>query len=379
MNEKRIYDIAIIGGGLAGLGLSIQLARAGYAVILFEKEQYPFHRVCGEYISFECWNFLESLGVPLSDSNLPIINKLMVTAVNGKKIEQQLPLGGFGISRFRIDADLASLAKASGVKVLENTKVNDVDFRHDLFRFQTTEKEYQSRVAIGSFGKRSNLDVKWNRDFTESKPNKLNNYIGVKYHIKTDFPADTIALHNFSDGYCGMSRIEDDRYCLCYLTTAANLSANNNSIQLMEQNVLQQNPYLKKIFSSAEFLFDRPVTIAQISFEQKSLVENHVLMLGDAAGMITPLCGNGMSMAMHSSKMAAHTITLFLSGKINRSEMEQVYVERWNRQFKKRLKTGRVIQSMFGKNVLTNLFISTLKPFPTFTRWLIRQTHGEPF
>ena len=58
-----IFDVAIVGGGLAGLSLSILLAKAGYKVILFEKEKYPFHKVCGEYISLESWNFIERLGI----------------------------------------------------------------------------------------------------------------------------------------------------------------------------------------------------------------------------------------------------------------------------------------------------------------------------
>ena len=58
MTNDKIYDIAVVGGGLAGLSLSIQLAKAGYDVILFEKEKYPFHKVCGEYISLESWNFI---------------------------------------------------------------------------------------------------------------------------------------------------------------------------------------------------------------------------------------------------------------------------------------------------------------------------------
>src|SRR5690348_9910975 len=86
------YDIAIIGGGLAGLSLSIQAARAGYKVILFEKESYPFHRVCGEYISLESWPFLESLGLRLKEMDLPIIKKLIVTSPDGRSIEEQLPL-----------------------------------------------------------------------------------------------------------------------------------------------------------------------------------------------------------------------------------------------------------------------------------------------
>src|SRR5262245_26634487 len=102
--NKELYDVAIIGGGLAGLGLAIQCSKAGYKTILLEKEKYPFHKVCGEYISLESWNFLEELGMPLSQLDLPIIRNLLVTAPNGKKLEHSLPLGGFGISRYKLDS-----------------------------------------------------------------------------------------------------------------------------------------------------------------------------------------------------------------------------------------------------------------------------------
>ncbi|MBI1780593.1 MAG: FAD-binding protein, partial [Sphingobacteriales bacterium] len=108
------YDLSVVGGGLAGLSLSIQAAKAGYSVILFEKEKYPFHKVCGEYISFESRDFLEDLGVPLSEMNLPEIKKLIVTAPNGKMIQSGLGLGGFGISRYTLDNQLADIAKNSG-------------------------------------------------------------------------------------------------------------------------------------------------------------------------------------------------------------------------------------------------------------------------
>src|SRR5687767_5099418 len=101
------YDVAVIGGGLAGLALSIQCIRAGYSTIVLEKEKYPYHKVCGEYISFESWNFLQELGVPLSDMELPVINRVMISSPNGKYIEHPLPLGGFGISRYLLDDILA--------------------------------------------------------------------------------------------------------------------------------------------------------------------------------------------------------------------------------------------------------------------------------
>ncbi len=80
MEQIKSYDVAIIGGGLAGLNLSIQLARSGHSVVLFEKETYPFHKVCGEYISMESWNFLtEEIRADLKNQEVAFINKLWVT------------------------------------------------------------------------------------------------------------------------------------------------------------------------------------------------------------------------------------------------------------------------------------------------------------
>ncbi len=373
------FDVGIIGGGLAGLSLSILLAKAGYKIILFEKEKYPFHRVCGEYISLESRKFIEAIGLNLSQLDLPIIKKLIVSSPNGNFIQANLDMGGFGISRFFIDNELKKIALANGVIVLEETKVNDVVFNDEFFTILYNGGKINCPVVTGCFGKRSNLDVKWQRDFIKQKPGKLNNYIGVKYHIKNSFPADTIALHNFKNGYCGISKVEGDAYCLCYLTTAQNLKENNNSIKQMEQNILYKNPFLKKIFSESEFIFLEPVTISQISFNKKLQVENHVLMSGDAGGMITPLCGNGMSMALHSSKIVFECINLFLNKSISRKEMENQYAVKWKKHFESRLHAGRMIQKLFGKERMTNLFISTIKHSPFLINKIISATHGKEF
>jgi menaquinone-9 beta-reductase len=371
--------VAIPGGGLAGLALSIQLAKSGHRVIVFEKEQYPFHKVCGEYISMESWDFLNSLGLDLKKLNPSSITKLEVTATNGKVIKQKLSLGGFGISRYLLDFALVAIARSNGVIVEENTKVNEVIFDGSAFSVDTSKGNYTAKLVCGCYGKRSKLDIKWKRPFAIARKNKLNNYIGIKYHIKTDSPVDTIALHNFSGGYCGIVKVEGDKYNLCYLTTAANLQLSNGNIREMEQNILYQNPCLKKIFSECETLYKEPLTISQISFDKKSQVEDHVLMIGDAAGMITPLCGNGMSMALHGSKLAAEQIHLFLEGHISRTAMEEQYSRQWKKQFSKRLRTGRLIQRLFGSKWLTNVFISMVKPFPKVIDYLVRQTHGKPF
>lgn len=359
--------------------MAIQAADAGYAVALFEKEHYPFHKVCGEYISMESWQFLEKCGVPLSLWKLPRISQLQISDCSGKLYSFQLPLGGFGVSRYQLDAYLANLAKNKGVHLYTDTKVIDIGYRGDLFEIITTSETYTTKVATASYGKRTNLDVKWERNFIRQPKNRLNNYVGIKYHIKYPFPDDLIALHNFKDGYCGISRIEDDKCCLCYLTTAENLAKAGNKIPAMEEQILSANPHLKKIFLNATHFYDSPQVISQISFDQKTQVDRHILMLGDAAGLITPLCGNGMSMAMHTSVIAFTYINAFLKGEIGRAEMEHRYITVWKEQFAKRLFWGRLIQSCFGNPFFTSLFLKTMQALPSLAKWLIRQTHGRPF
>lgn len=377
--SETIYDVAIIGGGLAGLTLAIQSANAGYSTVLFEKESYPYHKVCGEYISLESLSFLKSLGLAFENSDFPIIDQLQLSDVNGNIYSFPLPKGGFGISRYTIDNILYRIALSKGVKVLANTKVNDIKFGNNQFSIITSNGDFNSKIAAGTFGKRSNIDIKWRRNFTTKKPDKLNNYIGVKYHIHYAFPKEQIALHNFKNGYCGISNIEENKCCLCYLTTASNLKQNNNSISELEKNILWKNPELKKIFTTATFLYKEPLVISQISFNKKSQVENRVLMIGDSAGLITPLCGNGMSMAMHASKLAFENIHAFFQNSIDRAQMENNYSMQWKKNFSKRLFTGRIVQRLFGNNTSTSLFLKLMSKNKWLAKQIIRSTHGNDF
>jgi menaquinone-9 beta-reductase len=374
MNADQKYDVAIVGGGLAGLSLSILLARKGYRICLFEKESYPFHKVCGEYISMESWDFLVSLGLPLADWELPKIQQLIVTAPNGESITEVLPLGGFGISRFKLDAALAGIARKENVDLFENTKVNNIYFDNEYHQIETSTGLFLSSVACACYGKKANLDVKWKRSFLK---HHHQNFVGVKYHVRASLPDKQIALHNFPGGYCGISKIEDGRFCLCYLTNSDNLRRSGQSISVMEEKILKRNPVLRKLLDEVVVLFEEPVTIAQISFAKKTQTENHVLCVGDAAGMITPLCGNGMSMALHASKIASDSISSFLNKQIKRDEMEKSYQRDWNQQFSSRLRTGRIIQRFFGNPFWSTWLIRIMKPFPFIVRALIRQTHGD--
>jgi flavin-dependent dehydrogenase len=366
-------DAVIIGGGLAGLVSSIELARQGVSVIVIERKHYPFHRVCGEYVSNEVRPYLEGLGLKFNELGVKEIQRFCFTSPSGRVLETDLDLGGFGISRYKLDFALYELALKTGVQFVLGETVERVEFASEECRIKTSNKlDFSAKIVLGSFGKNSKMDKVLDRDFTHKK----SPYVGVKYHIRTDFPHDLIALHNFKDGYCGISAIEEDKYCLCYLTTRDNVRKHGN-IAEMEKNILWKNPHLRRIFNESEFLYERPEVINEFSFSPKKTIENHILMVGDAAGLITPLCGNGMAIAIHGGKIAAELTADFLHQKISRQELEDAYQQLWKDEFSARLWIGRTVQRLFGDEWLSELALSSFSLAKPLLRLVISKTHGK--
>lgn len=368
------YNVIIIGGGLAGLTSAVHLSKKGLSVLLIEKHEYPKHKVCGEYISNEVLPYLKALGFNPFDFGAKNIVDFTLSTPKSRSVSTKLPGGGFGISRYCIDWELSKKAKQYGAQILHET-VTDIQFENDQFEvFINQSRQYTSELVIGSFGKRSNLDVKMNRDFIQ----KLSPFLGVKAHYIGDFPEDAVGLHNFEGGYCGISKVENDHVNVCYIADFKVFKQYKN-IDDFQKNVLSQNTYLKEVFDTFELAFEKPLTIGQVSFSVKQPVENHILMCGDSAGMIHPLAGNGMSMAIRAAQMAAQQILKFKSGQLeSRTDLENQYTEIWNKEFSSRLKSGHIIARLFSLGLLSELIMLLLKTFPFLLPHIIKKTHGKP-
>ena len=372
--NRQVLDIIVIGGGLAGLCNAIHLSKLGKKVLLIEKNEYPKHKVCGEYISNEVLPYLDFLEVNPFDSGAVRINNFQLSTTKSNIISAKLPLGGFGISRYTFDLVLSEKAKENGVTILQDVVLN-ITFLKDVFQVETKDNNtFTSKITIGAFGKRSLLDVKMGRNFIQKK----SPYLGVKIHVKGNFKEDLVALHNFKGGYCGVSKVENNAINLCYITNYATFKQYKNTEDFQEQVVFKNN-YLKEIFHSSEALFEKPLSISQISFETKKPVENHILMCGDSAGMIHPLCGNGMSMAIQSAQLASKLILNYFNGEIEtRKELEKQYIRQWNRKFSLRLKAGHFIAMLFRKDTIASVLLHILKKLPFLLPIIIKQTHGKP-
>ncbi|MFT5348064.1 MAG: flavin-dependent dehydrogenase [Bacteroidia bacterium] len=338
------YDVGIIGAGIAGSCLAILLADAGKKVVVFEKENFPSHKVCGEFISLESYDFFKSLGLPLDDWNLPIIKDLQLTSQKGGELNSKLKMGGFGLSRYKLDYELAEQMKRSGVTFQCKSKVLSVDNKIIV----TSSTKVEADLIVGSHGKYSAGYLK------EPKATSHRNFIGVKYHIKGDFRDDLISLHSFDGGYCGMSKIEDGLYCLCYLVDATKLKEQNNSVKQLEEKVLWKNERLKDVYQKAKFVWEKPLIISNIKFNKQALFNDQMLFVGDAAGSISPLSGNGMSIAARSALLLSQLILEETSFKC----LTNNYNKEWDKHF-----GGRVNKAEMLNYIMLN---------PTYHHWVLK-------
>ncbi len=372
---NKDYNVGIVGAGLAGLSLAIQLSRNGQKVILFEKKSFPFHKLCGEYLSRESIPFLESIGIDLEKLKPSQIDHLLITNASSKKLNVDLPLGGIGLSRYVLDEELCRIARLNGVEVLENTLVKEIYRSENKHLIKTKSNEYVVDIAVSAFGKKSNLV-----NLNKFKENSLNQYVGIKYHVKlSDHPDGQISMHNFKDGYCGVCRVEGEWVSVCYLSHTDNFKACNNNIKELESNILFKNKNIRQVFENADFIYDKPIAVSNIDFKAKKLIHEGVFFVGDAAGLITPLCGNGMSMALHGSYILANELKTFFNNNSKKEELHLNYTKSWKAAFEKRMSVGRKIQKIFRKERAADFGVNLLNAVPFFNKQIVKMTHGTDF
>jgi flavin-dependent dehydrogenase len=267
-----------------------------------------------------------------------------------------------------------NLATTLGVETIHDT-VTQCHYAEGCMEVSTRSGlELTSELVIGAFGKRSLLDKKLERDHLKEDAS----YLAVKAHFKGEFPDDLVALHNFKGGYCGISRVEEDLINVCYITEYSAFKPHKD-IENFQEQVMHQNPHLREFFHQARPVFEEPLAISQISFADKERVNDHVLMCGDSAGLIHPLCGNGMSMAIRGAKLLSEAIlSTDLTNESHRHYLEERYSSIWKQAFSARLNRGRQLAKVFSSDHAAQLMLLGLRILPGVLPRIISSTHGRP-
>lgn len=134
---SRAWQVIVVGGGPAGSSAAWHLATAGLDVCLLDRARFPRAKPCAEYVSPEASRILDAMGAlaPLEDGGAAALTGMVVHAPSGDRIHGEFIAKhgfrgfrdrGLGVRREILDTLLLERARAAGVCVLEDVKVEDV-------------------------------------------------------------------------------------------------------------------------------------------------------------------------------------------------------------------------------------------------------------
>ena len=369
-NVLEKNEVIVVGAGLAGLTASIELARQGRDVLVFDRHPLPRHKVCGEYLSMEVVPYLTRLGIPLDDA--PRIEQLLLCSSGGHQVRTRLNPGGIGISRHALDYRLYLAALEAGVRFRWDP-VEAVRFEKEQFRVTSRGKTFEARQVLGAWGKRSSLDRSLNRPFfKETGP-----WLGIKMHYKAPYPPNQVGLYAFRGGYGGLSVTETGAVNFCYLVHRDRFR-DTPDLSSCTQRLLKEHPVLHEVLDGAEPLFEKALSISNIYFGKKLRSTGHVMMSGDAARLIHPLSGNGMAMAIRSGSLLSGLVGQYLSGTLpDRASLEAAYDTLWKKEFRQRVRVSAWLQGLLTSPKRMEIGLQIASRSPQLLRKIIGKTHGR--
>jgi flavin-dependent dehydrogenase len=300
----------IIGGGLAGSAAAITLAQAGCDVLLLERESQPHHKVCGEFLSQEALGSLTALGLDLSGLGAAGIHSLRLADAT-RVTSTPLPFPAMSLTRCRLDEALIQRAADAGVHVMRGARVLNVCREGGLWRIALDSAD--SILAKDVFVATGKHDLPGH----PRPPGRQPNFVGLKLHLQLA-PQQTAELEGhielmlFRGGYAGLSCVEGDAVNLGWIAHRDELRKAGSPRALL-QSMQQQCPHLARRLQGGLLQADRPLAISPIPYGYVRPVTSSALWwLGDQAAVIPSFTGDGMSIALHSGRLAA---AMYLSGK----------------------------------------------------------------
>jgi menaquinone-9 beta-reductase len=395
---NRKLQIIIVGAGPGGASLAIRLAQKNFDVCLIERDKFPRHKLCGEFISPECLVHFKDLGV--LDEMLSVggdrITETIFYAPNGRNVS--VPSEWFGnvqgalsLSRAEMDLRLLEKAKQLGVKVLEETQVVGVLFEDEkVCGVKAKSKmgemsEIAANLTIDATGRANVLgklaekeisrkDTKTQRqkEIRNPKSQIQNRLVGFKAHLENvNLEKGRCEIYFFRGGYGGLSYVENNLANHCFLIKAEIVKKYIGQTNLLIEEVIFQNKRARETMQNATPVFDW-LAVSVDGFGLKTLnPAKSLFSVGDAAAFIDPFTGSGMLMALEGAKILAEIVA---KNCFSLSEIAADYNLNFQQKFHKRLRICSLMRRAAFVPNLAKTVISALSLSRTAREILARST-----
>jgi menaquinone-9 beta-reductase len=297
------WDAAVIGGGPAGAALATHLAKAGRSVVVFEKERCAHDKVCGEFMSQEGAHYLAALGLSAQSLGSLAIGHVRLVR-RGQAPVQALPFEAHSLSRRVLDEALLARAADAGAVIERGARVKGLV--RDAGGWAIHIGGSGTVLAAEAFLATGKHDLKdWKRP-SGPQPDLI--AFKAYWRLRPQEAAKLsghVELILFPGGYAGLQPVEGGRANLCLLVRKSAFAQDYGGWEELLEAMQASCPHLAQRLDKAERLLDKPLAIAGLPYGHVARESGGVWRLGDQAAVIPSFSGDGMSIALHSAKLAA--------------------------------------------------------------------------
>lgn len=290
----------IVGGGPAGAAAAIALLRAGVRPLLVERQSGPGDALCGGFLSWRTLEQLDALGLSKADLGGHDITALRLFCAGESRIVA-LPGPAMALSRRRLDALLLARALAAGVTVRHDHAV----YRDGMLHLGAGERLACESLFVAT-GKHDLHGLARPRDATARDP-----FLGLRLRLPSSrtlagLLADRIEIHLFHGGYLGVVLQEDGSANFCMAVRKSRLARADGRPAALFAQLAGESPFL------ADRLAAIPAcpgidAIGFVPYGWRARAGREgIFRLGDQAGVIPSLAGEGIGVALASAQSAVH-------------------------------------------------------------------------
>lgn len=374
------YDVMIAGGGPAGLALAIELGEMGLKVLTADAADYPSGKPCGGYLSPHALSHLERLGCaaaiealgskPITASKLYLNHQLLVsgTIPTRETGEQQY---GLTIPRDKLLKVLIERLRQTGGTIRQHCKIVDFETNHGQVCVSVDNAGRPSsilaKLIIGADGANSSIAKKIGNDIIDARYRQST--ISSQVHGLTLAHKLMFYDERFYPGYGWILPVRDG---ICHFGVAVNdEAARRNEIKL--EVFYEQFQILIRRLANAqaqEIRFNSPDKNTIRSYgAREPLYFDGGLLIGEAAGLVNPVDGEGIAQAFESAAIAAKTIgEVFASEDFSLDNLSS-YQSRCNQYFDNELAASDLLVSLSRNSALRPVCLGLLKTISKATKF----------
>jgi flavin-dependent dehydrogenase len=274
------------------------------------------------------------------------------------------------ISRSCLDSLAAAATERAGAEMRFGTTVLSLegDLREG-FRVKGPGCELRARTVVGAWGRYSPLDGRLGRTFIRRKSFLFG--FGKMLAGRSEHLASRAVLHFFEGGYVGLSRVEQGRVNLAALATPRVVQSAHHDFDSLLDRLSRESPALAADLEGLTPAPGPPLVSEPVYLGRHGAVAGDVLCVGDAAGVIDPYTGTGMSLALLLGEAAAAPVAGFLAGTLDADGLKRTHLHRHHEIAGRRFFFSRLFRPFFSGGVASRLIHPAAAPL---ARWAARAT-----